>query len=110
MAQAIVEQRLKDAGIASQDMKSDLVGMNALHGDAAGRPEPYEVMFRIAARAEGRSMADRVGEEVESLWLNGPGGPGGVRKYTRPVIAAYSTTIRRSAVKSNVNIVEVDER
>ncbi|GAK13705.1 acyclic terpene utilization AtuA family protein [Geomicrobium sp. JCM 19039] len=110
MAQAIVEQRLKDAGIHAQDMKSDLVGMNALHGDAAGRPEPYEVMFRIAARAANQTMADRVGEEVESLWLNGPGGPGGVRKYTRPVIAAYSTTIRRSAVKSNVKLVEVDER
>jgi hypothetical protein len=89
-------------------LRVDLIGLNSLHG----RPlhavsEPYEIRVRIAARAGIRDKAERVGEEVEALWTNGPGGGGGARKSVREQIGVVSTLIERERVRPELHITEV---
>ena len=68
--------------------------------------EPYEVRVRIAARAGIKEKAERVGEEVEALWTNGPGGGGGARKYLREQIGVVSTLIERERVRPELHVTE----
>jgi hypothetical protein len=56
----------------------------------------------VVGRTETLKDAHRIGNEVESLWLNGPAGGGGAWKSARAVIAAVSTLIPRSEVKTQV--------
>jgi hypothetical protein len=90
------------------ELRVDLIGLSSLHGrplHAVG--EPYEIRVRVAGRAGIREKAERVGEEVEALWTNGPGGGGGARKYLREQIGVVSTLIERSRVRPELHVTEV---
>jgi len=90
-----------------RELRVDLIGLSSLHGrplHAVG--EPYEVRVRIAARAGIKEKAERVGEEVEALWTNGPGGGGGARKYLREQIGVVSTLIERERVRPELHVTE----
>ena len=63
--------------------------------------------LRVAAKVDTEKDAKVIGEEVEALYLNGPAGPSGVRKYTRPVVAIYSTTIPRETIDISLLVKEV---
>jgi hypothetical protein len=109
MAENIIKTRFAEQKVDLKRVKYEIVGLNSLHGSIGenGGQRPYEVMLRVAALSDKREEAVKVGNEVEALWLNGPGGPGGVRKYTQTVISANSTTIHRNEIKSNVIYQEV---
>ena len=83
----------------SDDIRYDLIGLDALHG-AASVPvgEPYEVRLRVAARAATEGEAWRVAREVESLYTNGPAGGGGASTVVKPVLAMRSTLMPRTLV------------
>lgn len=68
--------------------------------------EPCEVRMRFAARCTSAEDARRVGEEVESLYLCGPAGGGGVTRQLRQVIAMASTLIPADQVTTRVDMVE----
>lgn len=104
LAEKIIKERLKKRSLYYTDIKYELLGLNALHGDTSSNENtvPYEVLLRVAALAGNKYQAEQIGNEVESLWLNGPGGPGGVRKNTTRVISAYSTLIARDSITSHV--------
>ncbi|MFB5661253.1 acyclic terpene utilization AtuA family protein [Alteribacillus sp. HJP-4] len=104
LAEKIIQERIKKRSLRFTDIKYELLGLNALHGSTSSneRIEPYEVLLRVAALAEDKYQAEQIGNEVESLWLNGPGGPGGVRKNTKRVISAYSTLIARESIESHM--------
>ncbi len=81
LAGDIVRQRLDKE---FSDLRIDLIGSTSLHGKSFDPAEqPYEVRLRVAARATTPERASLVGEEVEALYTNGPGGGGGTRKYVR---------------------------
>jgi hypothetical protein len=106
LAGEIVRERLKE-DIA--DMRLDLIGMDSAHRTDFGYPHtPYEVRLRIAARTATRALAERVGEEVEALWINGPAGGGGVRRYAQERIGVVSLLLERSRVRPNVTFMEPD--
>jgi hypothetical protein len=86
----------------------DLVGLNALHGDSLSRAggEPYEVRARVSARCGCASDARRIGNEVETLYTNGPAGGGGVSKSVREIVAVTSTFVPRSDVRPSVQWME----
>jgi len=89
------------------ELRVDLIGLSSLHGrplHAVG--EPYEIRVRVAGRAGIREKAERVGEEVEALWTNGPGGGGGARKYVHERIGVVSTLIERDRVRPEAHITE----
>ncbi len=109
LALAIVEERLRLIGARCRETRFDLVGLNALHGDAlsAAAPEPYEVRARVVARTDSSAEATRVANEVETLYTNGPAGGGGATKQVREVIAVASTYVPREQVKTAVTYLEV---
>ncbi|MBP2643703.1 MAG: hypothetical protein H6Q67_1590 [Firmicutes bacterium] len=100
MALDIVEERLKLSRVEYEEIKLDLIGMNALHGEkiSAGY-EPYEVRARVAARTRNMREAVRIGNEVETLYTNGPAGGAGVFKSAREVVAMVSVLVPRSLVR-----------
>jgi hypothetical protein len=58
-------------------------------------------------RSENRAQAERIGQEVEALYLNGPAGGGGVTMSVREVIAVASALIPRDAVQTECRILEL---
>ena len=107
LALDVVAERLRSTRVAYSELRLDLVGLNALHGDAPseGR-EPYEVRARVAARCDAACDARRIGDEVEALYTNGPAGGGGATKTTREVIAVMSAFVPREAVRTSVQWME----
>lgn len=102
LAGETVRQRL--TGIVD-DIRVDLIGQNSVHGDSFhNNVQPYEVRLRVAARAVDMKAAQLVGEEVEALYTNGPGGGGGVRKYVNEVIGIVSTLLPRDKVRYEVKL------
>ncbi len=106
LAADVVVRRLTRAGVHTSEVRCDLIGVNALHGSrlsSTGR-QPYEVRLRVAARTKTLSAAQAVGNEVETLYTNGPAGGGGAARTTREVLALASTFIRRELVRCSVRI------
>ncbi len=108
LALGIVRERLALTGVAATELRFDLIGVDALYGDAtpAVRGEPAEVRVRVAGRAASAGEAARIGNEVETLYTNGPAGGGGAFKSTREVIAVQSVLLPRAAVTSSFSFVE----
>lgn len=101
LARDIVLKRLESMGVNMQEVRAELIGMDSLHGPRSD-VEPWEVRLRVAARCEARSDAMRVGNEVETLYTNGPSGGGGASKSVRQVVAVASLLLARSAVNPRI--------
>lgn len=97
-------ERLRLTKVQHDELRLDLIGVNALHGEAlsAGMGEPYEVRARVAARCASLCDARRIGEEVEMLYTNGPAGGGGVAKSTRELVGVTSTFVPREEVHTAI--------
>lgn len=111
LALDIVRERLAITGIDATELRFDLIGVNSLYGDAIAsrHAEPYEVRLRVAGRAATARAAARIGDEVETLYTNGPAGGGGVTKATREVIAVQSVLLAREQVKPVFEFVEASD-
>ena len=74
LALDIVRERLQLTGVQSSELRFDLIGVDSLHGAevSARANEPYEVRVRVAGRTESLREAVRIGNEVETLYTNGP--------------------------------------
>lgn len=107
LALDIVRERLAMTGVAMRELRCDLIGVDSLYGaTASAANEPYEVRARVAARCDSWEEAIRIGNEVETLYTNGPAGGGGVTKSVREVIAVQSVLLPREAVAPSVEIFE----
>ncbi|WP_175946804.1 acyclic terpene utilization AtuA family protein [Burkholderia pyrrocinia] len=108
LALDIVRERLALTGVAATELRFDLIGVDSLYGDATQvvRGEPAEVRVRVAGRAASADEAARIGNEVETLYTNGPAGGGGAFKSTREVIAVQSVLLPRAAVTPSFSFVE----
>ena len=109
LALEIVRERVKLTDVAASEWRFELIGVEALHGaDIAARAnEPYEVRLRVAGRTENLREAVRIGNEVETLYTNGPAAGGGVFKSARDVVAVASVLLPRELAKPQVQFVEV---
>jgi Acyclic terpene utilisation family protein AtuA len=107
LALEIVRERLKLTGVAASELRFDLIGVDSLHGPeiAKGANEPYEVRVRIAGRTESLREAVRIGNEVETLYTNGPAAGGGAFKSARDVVAVASVLLPRDLAKPQVQFV-----
>jgi hypothetical protein len=110
LAGEIVRERLALTGVAADELRIDLIGADALHGRElvarSGSDEPYEVRLRVAGRTASEAEAVRIGNEVETLYTNGPGGGGGVTKQVREVLGILSTLIPRDRVAPRITMLE----
>jgi Acyclic terpene utilisation family protein AtuA len=108
LALDIVRERLRLTGVAVSELRFDLIGVDSLHGSqvSAHAGEPYEVRVRVAGRTENLREAVRIGNEVETLYTNGPAGGGGAWKSARDVVAVASVLLPRELAKPQVRFVE----
>jgi hypothetical protein len=108
LALDIVRERLKLTGVATNELRFDLIGIDSLHGArvSAHGNEPYEVRVRVTGRTENLREAVRIGNEVETLYTNGPAGGGGAWKSARDVVAVASVLLPRDLAKPQVRFVE----
>ncbi|MFM0715033.1 DUF1446 domain-containing protein [Paraburkholderia strydomiana] len=109
LALDIVRERLQLTGAQTSELRFDLIGVNALHGESAGTAggtQPYEVRARVTGRAASAEEALRIGNEVETLYTNGPAGGGGVTRSTREVLAVQSVLLPRVDVDPAFEFVE----
>jgi hypothetical protein len=104
LALEVVAERLRLMAVKHDELRLDLIGVDALHGDALSRgaAEPYEVRARVAAHCASLCDARRIGDEVEMLYTNGPAGGGGVCKTTREIVGVTSTFVPRDEVHATV--------
>ena len=108
LALDIVRERLRLTGVSTSELRFDLIGVDALHGPqvSAHGNEPYEVRVRVTGRTENLREAVRIGNEVETLYTNGPAGGGGAWKSSRDVVAVASVLLPRELAKPHVRFVE----
>jgi hypothetical protein len=109
LALDIVRERLKLTGVETNELRFDLIGMDSLHGPqvSAHGNEPYEVRVRVTGRTDNLREAVRIGNEVETLYTNGPAGGGGAWKSARDVVAVASVLLPRELARPQVRFVEV---
>ncbi|MEY9981474.1 hypothetical protein ABH995_000811 [Bradyrhizobium yuanmingense] len=109
LALQIVRERLALTGVKTRELRSDLIGVDSLYGNTlesiAG--EPAEVRARVAGRTSSFADALRIGNEIETLYTNGPAGGGGVTKSVREVLAIQSVLIPRAVVQPAFTFVEI---
>jgi hypothetical protein len=108
LALDIVRERLQLTGVETEELRFDLIGVNAICGAEMSQAaaEPFEVRARVAGRTASMGQAVRIGNEVETLYTNGPAGGGGATKSAREVIAVLSLLLPRALVKTFVHIEE----
>ena len=109
LALEIVRERLTLTGVQVDEIRCDLLGVDSLHGErlSAGR-DPYEVRVRVTGRTKTMKEAVRIGNEVETLYTNGPAGGAGAWKGAREVVAMVSALIPRSLASPSIRY-EVSE-
>jgi hypothetical protein len=64
------------------------------------------VRVRVAGRTDTLKEAVRIGDEVETLYTNGPAGGGGAFKSARDIVAVASVLLPRDLVAPQVRFVE----
>ncbi|KXF75828.1 ABC transporter substrate-binding protein [Paramesorhizobium deserti] len=110
LAVELLRERLADAGDGILEDRADLIGCNSVASRrVSGVCEPAEIRLRYATRCRDSETAQRVAEEVESLYLNGPAGGGGVTRSVREIIAIASTLIPAAEVPTMVELMEAQD-
>lgn len=103
LALQIIRQRFSDLGLALEDSRFELIGVNALYGNTLEAGMPMEVRLRVAARTTTREAAVRIGNEVEALYTNGPAGGGGATKSVTEVVGILSVLLPEGQVLPQVS-------
>jgi hypothetical protein len=107
LALDIVRERLAIIGAETTETRFDLVGVNSLHGEKLSEGhDPYEVRVRVVGRTESIAEAIRIGNEVETLYTNGPAGGGGAWKSAREIIGVVSALIPEGLVLPDISFIE----
>jgi hypothetical protein len=104
LALDIVRERLALTGVQTTETRFELIGVDAVRrGGAAWAGDPAEVRVRVVGRTESMREAVRIGNEVETLYTNGPAGGGGAWKSARQIVAVVSTLIPQEQARASVS-------
>lgn len=107
LALDIVRERLALSGVRMSEARYDLMGVDSLHGAArSASSDPWEVRIRVAGRTESLAEAVRIGNEVETLYTNGPAGGGGAVKSAREIVAVLSVLVPEGLTSPAVTMLE----
>ncbi|MEQ1772235.1 MAG: acyclic terpene utilization AtuA family protein [Burkholderiales bacterium] len=109
LAGDIVRERLALRKISLEELRVDLIGHSSLHAEASHNDaaEPYEVRLRVSGRSQNKSDAAAVGEEVQTLYTNGPYGGASDFMQVKEVIGVRSILLDRSEVKTEVRVLSL---
>ncbi|AUG55766.1 acyclic terpene utilization AtuA family protein [Thalassospira marina] len=107
LALDIVDQRLKMTGVNCLETRGDLIGLDAILGRYDGDTSQIpEIRARFVGRTATMADAKRIGEEVESLYLNGPAAGGGVTQSARQIVGIVSGLIDQSRVTPTITFLK----
>jgi len=110
MTESLLRERLVRAQLCCDDMRIDYIGLNSIHREAS--PEvsdaPYEVVLRIALKAQQKGEVEKLRREVDPLAVNGVAGTG---KWTtaspgsrvRTVVGLSSVLVPRELISWRVD-------
>lgn len=112
-ADRILRERLDRMGLAFDEIRTEFIGWNSVHGALAGPPpeDLPEVQLRVAVRAEEREPVERFTREIAPLILTGPPtvtGFAGGRPRVQEVVAYWPALIDRREIESGLTV-EVTE-
>ncbi|WP_404478185.1 acyclic terpene utilization AtuA family protein [Novosphingobium sp. BL-52-GroH] len=102
LALEIVRQRLDLRSLPIEELRLEVIGVDAVNFTAGAPETPREVRIRAAGRARDRLSAAAVGAEVEALYTNGPAGGGGAWSAVREVVAITSARIDREHIDAGL--------
>jgi hypothetical protein len=112
LAGDVVRERLGILGI-NEPARIDIVGTGSvLDGGKPERravrnlPTTGEYRMRVASMATDRTAAQRIADEVQSLYCSGPAAGGGHRFHVTPQIATASILIPRERIEPHVRVIE----
>ena len=108
LAADIVKDRIKQVHGIDEPCRTDLIGLNAIHGlEPETHMDIRDVRLRAAFRCDDHEIADTLLWEVESLLCCGPAGGGGYRGRIEPSVLTYSTFVDRNQVAPETEILIV---
>ncbi len=108
LAGDILKKRISKQQIEIEDIRYNLIGVDSLFPFEDINPgNTNEVRLRVAARTKSRIDAQRIGNEVETLYTNGPAGGGGASKRVDEVISVASILIPKSDIQPQVVCKEI---
>lgn len=106
----VLRERLKNLGLAFDEIRTEFVGLNACHGPLATSIEPNEVMMRIGVRSRDYASVERFGKEIAPLILTGPPsvtGFSGGRPKPSEVVAYFPALISKAVVTPTIVVEEM---
>ena len=106
LALEIVRERLALTGVTVEELRSELIGVDAIFRglNADAPPALREVRARVAGRCTTLQAAQAIGAEVEALYTNGPAGGGGVTRSASAVMAIASTLLPRDRIRPRIDM------
>ncbi len=109
LAGDIVRERLALRNVALEELRVDLIGHSSLHAEASRneKREPYEIRLRVTGRAQNKLDAAAVGEEVQTLYTNGPAGGASDFMQVKEVVGVRSILLDRFRVKTDVRMLSL---
>lgn len=112
LAANVVRERCRLIGV-NEKVRVEVLGTLALFDSDAGArrplvhaPDAGEYRVRAAVRSRDRATAQRVADEVLSLYCSGPAGGAGVRQHVTPQVGTASILVERARVQPRVTVVE----
>jgi hypothetical protein len=110
-ADAMLRRRLEVLGLRFDAVRSQYVGVNALHETIVPEPSPDvpEVLLRVSVRSDDRSAVERFTKELAPLALAGPPtvtGFGSGRPKVEEIVAYWPALIPKDVVEPLVSISE----
>ncbi|MCA1592452.1 MAG: DUF1446 domain-containing protein [Acidobacteria bacterium] len=111
-ADKILRARLARLGLQFEQVLTEYVGANALHGPLAGKPSPDlpEVQLRVGVRGPDRKAVERFTKEIAPLILTGPPGVTGFaggRPKVEEIVAYWPALIPKSEIEPRVEVTKV---
>ena len=106
-ADRIIRNQLKQRGLPIDEIRTDYLGYNSLHGPLAKEPveEINEIYARIVVKAQDKRVADGFKRLIPPLGLNGPPTLSAVGNIpTRQLLGMWSSLIDRKQVEANLSI------
>ena len=112
-AAALIDRMAERAGVVPTEQLVELIGVDSLHGDAAGTPDPAtvgEVTLRVAGRFATEADARAFPRLAIPLALNGPPfiGGGSTPQPARALIGVWPALLPRASVEE-ATVVRVAE-
>jgi hypothetical protein len=104
LAAQILMMRFGALNLEFDGLRIDFMGVGSLWPKGSTSPIPNEIRLRVVGRAYTEKNAEKLCNEVEALYTNGPAGGGGVTRKVEENIAITSVFIPRDEVNPKFEI------